>query len=52
MFAVGQVCVQIKYVSTGKAYWLDAIIIIISSSSSSSSIIIIIIIIVVIDILV
>ena len=24
MFAIGQVCVHIKYVSTGKAYWLDA----------------------------
>ena len=24
MFAIGQVCVQIKYVSTGKAYLLDA----------------------------
>ena len=29
MFAIGQVCVHIKYVSTGKAYWLDSIIIII-----------------------
>ena len=24
LFAIGQVCVHIKYVSTGKAYWLDA----------------------------
>ena len=23
VFAIGQVCVDIKYVSTGKAYWLD-----------------------------
>ena len=24
MFAMGQVCADIKYVNTGKAYWLDA----------------------------
>ena len=24
MFAIGQVCVHIKYVSTGKTNWLDA----------------------------
>ena len=25
MFAIGQVCVHVKHVRTGKAYWLNAI---------------------------